>query len=125
MRKTELDQLADFLGHDISVHQQYYRLPEGTLQLAKISKILMAMEIGRLSEFKGMKLDDIEIDPQGKKQMKRRKWDMDEIKAVERHMMKFIRMCKVPGKTDCLQCLQSEPHALKVRLVSHKILHKK
>lgn len=47
--------------------------------------------------------------------MKRRKWDMDEIKAVERHMMKFIRMCKVPGKTDCLQCLQSEPHALKDR----------
>ncbi|MGH0150540.1 UNVERIFIED_CONTAM: hypothetical protein FKN15_026468 [Acipenser sinensis] len=43
---------------------KYYRLPEGTLQLAKICKILMAMETGRLSEFKGMKLDDIEIDPQ-------------------------------------------------------------
>ncbi|XP_067222154.1 uncharacterized protein [Chanodichthys erythropterus] len=41
----------------------YYRLPEGTMQLAKISKVLMAMEKGTLSDFKGKKLDNIEIDP--------------------------------------------------------------
>nr|XP_046253175.1 uncharacterized protein LOC124063495 isoform X2 [Scatophagus argus] len=63
LTNTELDQLADFLGHDIRVHRQFYRLPEGTLQLAKISKILMALEQGRLSEFKGKSLDDISIDP--------------------------------------------------------------
>ncbi|XP_077073859.1 uncharacterized protein LOC143738123 [Siphateles boraxobius] len=63
LNDTELDQLADFLGHDIRVHRQFYRLPEGTLQLAKISKILMALEQGRLSEFKGMSLDDINIAP--------------------------------------------------------------
>lgn len=44
LTNTELDQLADFLGHDIRVHRQFYRLPEGTLQLAKISKVLMALE---------------------------------------------------------------------------------
>ncbi|XP_067311201.1 uncharacterized protein [Pseudorasbora parva] len=63
LNDTELDQLADFLGHDIRVHRQFYRLPEGTLQLAKISKILMALEQGRLSEFKGKSLDDINIAP--------------------------------------------------------------
>ncbi|XP_073723996.1 uncharacterized protein [Misgurnus anguillicaudatus] len=63
LNDTELDQLADFLGHDIRVHRQFYRLPEGTLQLAKISKILMALEQGRLSEFKGKTLDDINISP--------------------------------------------------------------
>lgn len=38
LKDNEMDNLADFLGHDISrVHRQYYRLPERTLQLAKIS----------------------------------------------------------------------------------------
>ncbi|XP_051246592.1 uncharacterized protein LOC127357967 isoform X5 [Dicentrarchus labrax] len=60
---TELDQLADFLGCDIMVHRQFYRLPEGTLQLAKISKVLMALDQGRLAQFKGKSLNDISIDP--------------------------------------------------------------
>lgn len=63
---TELDQLADFMGHDIRVHRKFYRLPEGTLQLAKISKVLMALEQGRVSEFKGKNLDEINLDPYGK-----------------------------------------------------------
>ncbi len=64
-----MDDLTDFLGHDIRVHRQYYRLPEGTLQLAKISNILMAMERGQLpvvSCLLGKNLDEIQIDPQGK-----------------------------------------------------------
>lgn len=65
LSNTELDQLANFLGHEIRVHRQFYRLPEGTLQLAKISKVLMALEQGRLAEFKGKSLDDIAIDPEG------------------------------------------------------------
>ncbi|XP_047433306.1 uncharacterized protein LOC125003416 [Mugil cephalus] len=64
LSNTELDQLADFLGHDIRVHRQFYRLPEGTLQLAKISKVLLSLEKGRLAEFKGKTLDDINIDPE-------------------------------------------------------------
>lgn len=67
LKDNEMDNLADFLGHDIRVHREYYRLPEGTLQLAKISKVLMAMERGQLSDFKGRNLDEINIDPQGKK----------------------------------------------------------
>lgn len=66
LSENEADQLADFLGHDIRIHRQFYRLPEGTLQLAKMSKVLMAMEKGTLSEFKGKKLDEIEIDPNGR-----------------------------------------------------------
>ncbi|KTG34020.1 hypothetical protein cypCar_00030126 [Cyprinus carpio] len=61
---NEMDDLADFLGHDIRVHQQYYQLPEGTLQLAKISKSLMAVERGQLSESKGRNLDEIQSVPQ-------------------------------------------------------------
>ncbi|XP_062393555.1 uncharacterized protein LOC134081575 isoform X2 [Sardina pilchardus] len=60
---TEMDQLADFLGHNIAVHRKFYRLPEGTLQLAKVSKVLMAIERGCLMDYKGKNLDEIQIDP--------------------------------------------------------------
>ncbi|XP_041858770.1 uncharacterized protein LOC121650996 [Melanotaenia boesemani] len=63
LKDHEMDVLANFLGHDIRVHRQYYRLPEGTLELAKVSKVLCALEQGRLSEFKGMSLDQIQISP--------------------------------------------------------------
>ncbi|XP_051812170.1 uncharacterized protein LOC110965813 [Acanthochromis polyacanthus] len=63
LKDHEMDVLANFLGHDIRVHRQYYRLPEGTLELAKVSKVLCALEQGRLSDFKGMSLDQIQISP--------------------------------------------------------------
>ncbi|XP_074530856.1 uncharacterized protein LOC141793879 [Halichoeres trimaculatus] len=66
LQENESDQLADFLGHDIRVHRQYYRLPQGTLQLAKMSKVLLAVEKGTLSQYKGQALDDIEINPEEK-----------------------------------------------------------
>lgn len=62
LKNNELDQVADFLGHDIRVHREYYRLPEATTQLAKISKLLLAMEKGCLTELQGKSLDDIEIE---------------------------------------------------------------
>lgn len=65
LKNTELDQLADFLGHNIDVHRKHYRLPEGTLQLAKISKVLLALEQGKLGQYKGKSLDEIHIDPNG------------------------------------------------------------
>ncbi|XP_049417423.1 uncharacterized protein LOC125879523 [Epinephelus fuscoguttatus] len=63
MTDTEMDQLANFLGHDIRIHREFYRLPDKTLQLAKISKVLLALEKGRLAEFHGKNLDEITIDP--------------------------------------------------------------
>lgn len=66
LKDNEMDDLADFLGHDFRVHRQYYRLPKGTLQLAKTSKALRALERGQLSEYKGRNLDEINIDPRGK-----------------------------------------------------------
>ncbi|KAF6739030.1 hypothetical protein FQA47_001382 [Oryzias melastigma] len=60
LKDNEMDDLADFLGHDIRVHRQYYRLPEGTLQMAKVSKVLLA----HLSDYKGNNLDEIQIDPE-------------------------------------------------------------
>ncbi|CAM4578944.1 unnamed protein product [Leuciscus chuanchicus] len=60
LKHNELDQVADFLGHDIRVHRDFYRLPVPTTQLAKISKLL-SMEKGNLSSMQGKSLDEIEI----------------------------------------------------------------
>ncbi|KAK0140679.1 hypothetical protein N1851_022330 [Merluccius polli] len=49
LEENESDQLADFLGHDIRIHRQYYWLPQGTLQLARMSKVLLAMEKGTVA----------------------------------------------------------------------------
>nr|XP_055049347.1 uncharacterized protein LOC129434425 [Misgurnus anguillicaudatus] len=182
LSNTELDLLADFLGHDIRVHRQFYRLPEGTLQLAKMSKIFLALEKGRLADFKGKSLDEIDIDPEEKVtvdsdledtqlkectqvsaphtaiedcndsllqadrglkkkasapqtaiehcddslvpadkglkkkgEVKRTPWNQQEVHAVEKHLMKFIKNRNVPRKTDCVRCIEAEPQALKNR----------
>ncbi len=59
LKNNEIDQLADFLGHDITVHRQFYRLSEATIQSAKISKLLLALEKGKLHELQGKTLDEI------------------------------------------------------------------
>ena len=62
LKENEQDILARFMGHDIRVHREFYRLPEQTLQLAKVSKVLLQMEKGDLSSLAGSSLDDIQIE---------------------------------------------------------------
>ena len=61
LSENELELLANHLGHDIKIHREYYRLPESTLNLAKVGKLLMALESG-VSQFTGKKLDEIKVD---------------------------------------------------------------
>ena len=62
LRKHELDLLSAFLGNDIRVHREFYRLPERTLQVAKESKLLLAMERGETITLHGQNFDDIDVD---------------------------------------------------------------
>ena len=59
LRENELDILAKFLGHDIRVHREYYRLPEETLEVARVSKLLLASQ--RDENIAGKRLEDINI----------------------------------------------------------------
>lgn len=61
LRDNELDVLADFLGHDIRVHREFYRLPQETMQVAKVSKLLLAMESGQIKEQSGLNLDTMDL----------------------------------------------------------------
>lgn len=51
---------------------------------------------------------------QGAKKTKR-KWSTEEVKAVEKSLMDFIRMGKTPGKQDCERCIVASPAALAER----------
>ncbi|XP_038063255.1 uncharacterized protein LOC119733959 isoform X4 [Patiria miniata] len=61
LKDNELDVLAGFMGHDIQIHREYYRLPESTLQTAKIAKLLMLLEKGQVDQVAGKTLDEIEV----------------------------------------------------------------
>ncbi|TMS18608.1 Zinc finger MYM-type protein 4 [Larimichthys crocea] len=62
LENDELRHLAKLLGHEIRPDREYYRLPEAALELAKIAKLLLAMEKGSLERFKGNTLEEIEIE---------------------------------------------------------------
>lgn len=36
-RENEMEAVANFLGHDMAIHKQYYKLPDSAIHLAKIS----------------------------------------------------------------------------------------
>ncbi|CAB4023743.1 Hypothetical predicted protein [Paramuricea clavata] len=62
LEEKELDWLARHLGHDIRTHREYYRLHESTIEIAKISKLLLAVDCGKAGSLKGKSLDEITID---------------------------------------------------------------
>ncbi|XP_072046466.1 uncharacterized protein [Amphiura filiformis] len=63
----EIEQLATYLGHSEAIHRQYYRLPQDVWQVAKVSKILMAMEKGTdVTSVEDVDLEDQVTDESGK-----------------------------------------------------------
>ena len=59
--KPELEQLSQFMGHSLNVHLEFYRLPVDVVQIAKVGKVLQAMEDGLDVKSMGTTLDDIVI----------------------------------------------------------------
>ncbi|KAK0136276.1 hypothetical protein N1851_027826 [Merluccius polli] len=62
LKDADRDQLARYLGH-IRIHDDFYRLKLDTLQIAKVSKLLLAMQQGQIGDYIGMNLDEIDISP--------------------------------------------------------------
>lgn len=61
MSENEYDWLARHLGHDIRVHRDFYRLHESAVELTKVSRLLIAVDKGEVSNFAGKKLEDINL----------------------------------------------------------------
>lgn len=62
MSENEYDWLARHLGHDITVHREFYRMHESAIELTKISRILMAVDQGEAHKYVGKQISDINID---------------------------------------------------------------
>ena len=60
LKENGLDILANFLGHDIRIHQEFNRLPERTLEIAKVSKLLFSLENGQFCTLGEKNLGEIE-----------------------------------------------------------------
>lgn len=52
--------VAEHLGHSMDVEKTYYRMMSTTIELTKISKLLMLADTGRIGSFKGKTIDEIE-----------------------------------------------------------------
>ena len=59
---TDLESMANFLGHDISVHRSFYCLPQGTVQIVQMGRLLTAFDQGTIAQYSGKSLDDISIE---------------------------------------------------------------
>ncbi|KAK9709409.1 hypothetical protein QE152_g26657 [Popillia japonica] len=63
LNKEESEQFAQFMGHTEKTHNEFYKLPQDLYQTAKISKLLILMDKGLSSKYKGKSLEEIDINP--------------------------------------------------------------
>eukprot|EP00112_Aurelia_sp_Birch-Aquarium-sp1_P004128 Seg1469.8 transcript_id=Seg1469.8/GoldUCD/mRNA.D3Y31 product="hypothetical protein" protein_id=Seg1469.8/GoldUCD/D3Y31 len=159
LSESELEWLARHMGHDLSVHREYYRLHDHTLELSKVSRLLMAVDEGNAAKFQGKKLSEITVDelalddaeseaePEAEAEVEAEEgakpqlpvardnsfvvlskdpargreknkpgtgnhkipWKTAEVKAVMKFFLGTIKRQTVPGKQDCLQCINDHP----------------
>ena len=62
LTEVDVDWLARHLGHDIRVHREFYRLHESSTELAKVSKLLLAVDSGNINKIAGKSLTDMSIE---------------------------------------------------------------
>ena len=62
LSENDLRWLADHLGHDLSVHREYYRLKDSTVELSKVSRLLLAIDEGNAGKMMGKKLSEISVE---------------------------------------------------------------
>lgn len=62
LNDNEMQMLADFMGHNIEIHKAHYRTPELTLQIARLSKLLIAVDEGNVENYKDKSLKNIDVE---------------------------------------------------------------
>ena len=65
LNQGELEWLSNHMGHDLNIHKDFYRLHDSTIEIAKVSRLLMAIDTGNAAQFVGKKLTDISLDDFG------------------------------------------------------------
>ena len=61
LQENEKEWLAEHLGHTLNVHKSHYRLQDPIVEMAQLSRLLIAIESGESAQFVGKKLSDINV----------------------------------------------------------------
>ena len=61
LAENEVQLLDRYMGHDIRVHRDYYRLPTHVQNLAHMSKIFTLLDRGTLQKSKSKKLHELKV----------------------------------------------------------------
>lgn len=61
MESSELQMLADHLGHSVNIHTNVYRLQQNLIERSKVAALLTAVEKGSIHKYSRLK-DLAEVD---------------------------------------------------------------
>jgi hypothetical protein len=61
MSPVETEWLSNHMGHTLNIHKNFYRLQDSVIEMAKVSRLLMAVDKGELSKYQGKGLQDINV----------------------------------------------------------------
>ena len=62
LKDHQLETLAEFMGHDLRVHREYYQLPDTAVQrVTKLSRLFLSLERGNLASQHGKSLDELHV----------------------------------------------------------------
>ena len=61
MKENNVQDVARHMGHKLAVDGKFYRLQDDVIELAIISKLLLAVENGHAHHFKEMSIDDLNL----------------------------------------------------------------
>ena len=59
---TQMEWVADHLGHSFDVERTYYRIASSTIERAKIAKLLILADSGNIDGCKGKTLDELSFE---------------------------------------------------------------
>ena len=62
LQQGELEWLSNHMGHELQIHREFHHLHESTVEIAKVGRLLMAVDAGELAKYKGKKFEDITLD---------------------------------------------------------------
>ncbi|KAL1454610.1 hypothetical protein WDU94_010826 [Cyamophila willieti] len=83
LKENEMHNLADFMGHNFQIHSEYYRLPNEVTQMCHLSKLLVALDQGKGSQYIGKNLTEILLDQEHKQDEEDRGEEQDEVDRGE------------------------------------------
>jgi len=49
------------MGHDINIHEGVYKIQDSAIELAKVSRLLLAVDCGKAAKFAGKSLSEIQF----------------------------------------------------------------